>query len=48
MFGSNGTGGGDNVNKARLLTLLMAAVMIAMLLAGHHWGPVGMRDGGYW
>jgi hypothetical protein len=48
MSGSNGTGGGDNVTKARLFTLLIAAVMIAMLLAGHHFSAAGMADGGYW
>jgi hypothetical protein len=36
------------MTKARLLLLLVAAVMIAMLLAGAHWVPGGMSDGGYW
>jgi hypothetical protein len=40
-------GGGDNVYKGRLFMLLFAAVMIAMLLAGH-WNPGGFSDGGYW
>jgi hypothetical protein len=35
------------MTKARLFILLIAAVMIAMLLAGH-WSPAGMGDGGYW
>jgi hypothetical protein len=48
MSGSSERGGGDTVNKARLFTLLIAAVMIAMLLAGHHWAASGMGDGGYW
>jgi type II secretory pathway pseudopilin PulG len=29
-----------------LLTLLVAVVMLAALLAGTH--PIGMNDGGYW
>jgi hypothetical protein len=36
------------VTKARLFTLLLAAALIAMLLAGGHGLPTGLNDGGYW
>jgi hypothetical protein len=36
------------VTKARLITLLLAAALIAMLLAGGHGLPTGLNDGGYW
>jgi hypothetical protein len=36
-----------SVSKARLLTLLIAAVMLAALFAGVKHG-IGMSDGGYW
>ena len=35
------------MTKAKLFTLLFAAVMLAMLLAGTK-GGIGMNDGGYW
>lgn len=35
------------MTKARLFTLLIAAVMLASLLAGAKHGT-GMSDGGYW
>ena len=35
------------MSKARLYTLLIAAVMLAALLAGTKHGT-GMNDGGYW
>jgi hypothetical protein len=35
------------MTKARLITLLFAAAMLAMLLAGTKHG-IGMSDGGYW
>jgi hypothetical protein len=35
------------LTKARIITLLFAAVMLAMLLAGTKHG-IGMNDGGYW
>ena len=35
------------MTKARLFTLLIAAVMLAALLAGAKHGT-GMSDGGYW
>ena len=47
MFGSNGGGEVNRVAKARLMTLLIAAVMLAALLAGVKHGT-GMNDGGYW
>jgi len=34
------------VTKMRLLTLLMIAMLVAMLVAAVH--PFGMSDGGYW
>jgi len=34
------------VNKARLLTLLMIAMLVAMIVARVH--PIGLSDGGYW
>jgi len=34
------------VTKARLLTLLMIAMLIAMVVAKIH--PLGLSDGGYW
>jgi hypothetical protein len=37
----------NTVTKARLFTLLIAAVMLAALLAGVKHGT-GMNDGGYW
>jgi hypothetical protein len=37
----------NQVTKARLFTLLIAAVMLAALLAGAKHGT-GMSDGGYW
>jgi hypothetical protein len=37
----------NSVTKARLFTLLIAAVMLAALLAGAKHGT-GMSDGGYW
>jgi hypothetical protein len=36
------------VTKARLFTLLLAAAIIAMLVAGAHGLPTGLNDGGYW
>lgn len=35
------------MTKARLFTILIAAVMLAALLAGPKLGT-GMNDGGYW
>jgi hypothetical protein len=35
------------VTKARLFTLLITAVMIAMLVAKLH-RPGGLNDGGFW
>ena len=34
------------MNKARLLTLLMIAMLVAMIVARVH--PIGLSDGGYW
>ena len=34
------------MTKARLLTLLMIAVLVAMVVAKVH--PIGLNDGGYW
>lgn len=34
------------MTKARLFTILMVAVFVAMLVAKLH--PVGLNDGGYW
>jgi len=34
------------VTKARLLTLLMIAMLIAMVVAFVH--PIGLNDGGHW
>jgi hypothetical protein len=34
------------VTKARLFTLLMIAVLVAMIVARLH--PIGLSDGGYW
>ena len=34
------------MTKARLFTLLMIAVLVAMIVARLH--PIGLSDGGYW
>jgi hypothetical protein len=36
------------VNKTRLITLLLVAMIIAIAIAGAHGTPGGMSDGGYW
>jgi len=34
------------VTKARLFTVLMIAMLVAMIVARVH--PIGLSDGGYW
>ncbi len=46
MFGSNGGGEVNHLTKARLITLIMVAALIAMMVARVH--PGGLSDGGYW
>jgi hypothetical protein len=40
--------GGEDVNRTRLITLLLFAMILAAAIAGLHVGPAGMSDGGYW
>ena len=35
------------MSKVKLLSLLLVAVLFALMLAGAH-HPIGMNDGGYW
>ncbi len=36
----------NQLTKARLITILMVALFVAMVLAKVH--PAGLNDGGYW
>ena len=36
----------NHLTKARLITIIMVAALIAMMVAKMH--PAGLSDGGYW